>query len=175
MTALKYRPFRSVAHRLIPPRGKDRLEDVGDWLIVASSVLLLGSLFLTWSHQFSPAFLEEFGSSAVLQGIPRDPTAWQVYSAMDVLLALLAGALVAVALIGNRRARLGVLVAVAIALAFTLHALSDPPTNGPTIYDSAVRVPGYVSDSPRAGPGETVAIVALATAIVGLGLSLAAE
>ncbi len=143
--------------------------------MIASGALLLGSLFLTWSHQFSPAFLNQYGSSAVLQGIPRDPTAWQVYSAMDVLLALLAAALVVVALIGDRRARLGVLVAVALALAFTVHAASDPPTNGATIFDSALRVPSYVPNTPHAGSGEAVAIVALGIAILGLGLSVAAE
>ncbi len=160
---------------MVPPRGKDRLEDVGDWLIVASSLLLLGSLFLAWSHQFSPAFLNKFGGSAVVAGIPRDPTAWQVYSGADVLLALVAAALLVVALLGNRRARLGVLVAVAIALGFTLHALSDPPANTATIYDSAARASGYVANSPGAGPGETVALIALGVAIVGLGLSFAAE
>jgi hypothetical protein len=154
---------------------KDRREDVADWVIVAGSVALFVSLFLTWSHQFSAAFLNEFGDSAVLQGVPRDPNAWQVYSAMDVLLALLAAGLLTVALVGNRLARLCAVVGVAIALAFTVHALADPPTKGASIYDANRQVPAYVPDSARAGPGETVALVGLGLAVVGLVLSFTAE
>ena len=72
---------------------------------------LFVSLFLTWSHQFSPGFLAQYGSSDQLIGVPHDPTAWQVYSAADVVLTLLAAALVAVALAGSRAARIAALVA----------------------------------------------------------------
>ena len=64
-------------------------------MVIVGSVGLAASLFLAWSHQFSRAFLAEWGSSAQLQGIPHDPTAWQVYSTADVVLAVLAAALVA--------------------------------------------------------------------------------
>ena len=155
--------------------SKDRREDIADWLMIVGGVSLFASLFLTWSHQLSARFLSEFGSSALLQGVPRDPTAWQVYSAVDVVLALLALSLVVVALIGNRPARLSVLLAVGLALAFTLHALSHPPTSGASVFDPALSVPSYFPNSPAAGPGETVAIVALAVAIAGLGLSFTAD
>ncbi len=65
--------------------------------------------------------------------------------------------------------------AAAIALAFTLHALSDPPTNHATIFDPALSMPGYLPNAPGAGAGETVAIVALVAAIAGLGLSFTAD
>lgn len=155
--------------------SKESREVVADWLIMIGAVVLFVSLFLPWSHQFSAAFLSEFGASALLQGVPHDPTAWQVYSVVDVLLALLAGGLVVIALLGGRSARLTVVIAVAVALAFTVHAVGHPPTNGANIFDPALSVPDYVSSSPTAGAGETVAIVALGIAIAGLALSFTAD
>jgi hypothetical protein len=153
----------------------EQREVVADWLIVGGALALFGSLFLTWSHQFSPAFLAEFGASDQLRGVPRDPTAWQVYSAADLLLALLAAGLVSVALMGTRGPRSVALVAAIIALVFTLHALSRPPTNGANIFDPALSVPDYFPDSPGAGFGETVAIAGLVAALAGLGLSFTAD
>jgi hypothetical protein len=155
--------------------GKQRRELVADWLIMVGGAALLVSLFLTWSHQFSPHFLAVFGANGELQGVPHDPTAWQLYSSADVLLAGLAVALVLVALRGNRLARLVVLGAAAIGLAFTLHALSTPPTNGANIVSPGESTPSYVSSAPGAGVGETVAIAGLLTAIAGLGLSFTAD
>jgi hypothetical protein len=152
-----------------------RRELLADWLIVAGGFTLFISLFMTWTHQFGGAFLAQFGSSSQLQGVPHDPTAWQVYSAADVLLALLALALVVVALVGGRRSRMGAVVACAIALAFTLHALSKPPTNGANIFDQSLSVPAYFPTGATAGPGITVAIVALGVALIGLALSFTAD
>lgn len=144
-------------------------------LILIGALGLFGSLFLTWSHQFSPAFLVEWGTSDLLRGVPHDPTAWQVYTAMDVVLALLAGALAVIAVRGGATARLAGLAAVAAALAFTLHAVIDPPTNAPLLFNPALNVPNYFPQSPGAGPGETVALVALLLALVGLALPRRAE
>lgn len=140
-------------------------------LILAGAGLLLLSLFLTWSHQLSPGFLAHYGGSDALRGVPRDPDAWQVYSVVDILLALLAVTLGVLA-----RARVGaairgwVLAALAIAIAFTLHALAKPPTNGATIFDPARRA--YAANAPGAGIGETVALIGLLAAALGLLLSL---
>jgi hypothetical protein len=136
---------------------------------------LFGSLFLTWSHQFSAAFLSQFAASGALQGVPRDPTAWQLYSVADGLLALLAVGVMAVALRGGRSGRVVVLLGLAVALAFTLHALSDPPTIGANLSDPSLSVPNYAANSPSAGFGETVAITGLGLAIAGLGLSLTVD
>jgi hypothetical protein len=155
--------------------GSRRRELFADWLIVFGGLGLLISLFLTWSHQFSPAFLGEFGSAPQLQGIPHDPNAWQLYSVADVLLALLAVGLIVVALVGGRAARLCALVAGAIGLAFTLHALSTPPTNGTNVFDPSLSVPNYFPNAPGAGPGETLAIIALGLALVGTALSFSSE
>lgn len=148
---------------------------VADWLILIGAVLLLGSLFLTWSHQLSRAVLADYGATALLRGVPRDPTAWQVYSVMDVALALLSLGLLVISLVGGRSARIVALAGCAIALAFTVHALSDPPTNHATIFDPALSVPGYVPDAPGAGVGETLAIMALLGAIAGLALSFSVD
>jgi hypothetical protein len=150
-------------------------EVLSDWMIVLGSVALFGSLFLTWSHQFSAPFLSEFGTSVLLNGVPHDPTAWQVYSAADVLLALLAGGMVAVALVGSRGARIVAVVAAAIGLAFTIHALAAPPTSGANIFNPALSVPQYASPGSSAGIGETVAIIGLLLAIAGLGVSFTAD
>lgn len=146
-----------------------------DWLIVVGGLGLLLSLFLTWSHQFSPRLLTAFGSSAQLRGLPHDPTAWQVYSAADVLLALLAVGLIAVALVGGRTVRMVALIAAAVGLAFTLHALSAPPSSGANIFDPSLSVPAYFPNSPTAGVGVTLAIVAVVVALVGLALSFSAD
>ena len=150
-----------------------RRELFADWLIAFGGVGLLISLFLTWSHQFSPALLALFGSAAQLRGVPHDPTAWQVYSAADVILALLAIGLIAVALIGGRRVRLVALVAGALGLAFAAHALGTPPTDGANIFDPALG--SYFPNSPHRGSGEIVAIASLGVALSGLALSFTTD
>jgi hypothetical protein len=146
----------------------DQRESVADWLILLGAAALVASLFLTWSHQFSPAFLAQWGSSSQLSGVPHDPTAWQVYSAADVILALLALALVVVALVGRPAVRVATLVVCGVAVAFTLRALDTPPTVGANIV-------GGVANSPGAGVGETVALVALGLAMAGLVISFTAD
>ena len=124
-------------------------ELLADWLLVLGAAGLFISLFLTWSR-----------APRALPGVARDPTAWQVYSIVDVVLALLSVALIVVALVGRRRTRIGALMAAAIALAFAVHAHGTPPTNGAVAHERA-----------SAGVGDTVAIVSLSAAIAGLGLS----
>jgi hypothetical protein len=154
---------------------RGRREAAADWLVVIGALALFGSLFLTWSHQFSPAFLAEWGASDQLRGVPRDPTAWQLFSAADAVLALLAGALVAVALRGSRAMRGCALVAAIGAVVFVAHALGHPPTNGANIFDPSLSVPDYAPNSPSSGPGEIVAMIALGLAIAGLTLSFTAD
>ena len=148
-------------------------EVVADWLVIVGAIVVLASLFLTWSHQFSRAFLAEWGSSAQLQGVPHDPSAWQVYSTADVFLALLAVALVLVALRGGPRVRFVALLAGAGALAFTIHALSVPPTNGATIFDASTGT--YAPNAPASGAGEVVAVIGLGLAMLGLAVSFTAD
>ena len=168
-------PYRHHPRTLPTAVSKASREVIADWLIVIAAVVLFVSLFLPWSHQFSSAFLVQFGDSPLLNGVPHDPTAWQLYSVVDVLLALLAGGLFVAALIGNRSARAIAAIGVVMALGFTIHAVGHPPTNGATLFDPALSVPGYVSSGARSGSGELVAIVALGVAIVGLALSFTAD
>jgi hypothetical protein len=154
---------------------KQKRASLADWLIVGGALALFGSLFLAWSHQFSPSFLNTFGSSELLDGVPHNPTAWQVYSTMDVVLALVALGMAASALFGTRPWRVGVLVAVLVALVFTLHALNAPPTNGANIFNPSLSVPEYQSPGATAGPGETVAVIGLALAILGFLLSFSSD
>ena len=155
--------------------GKRVREVISDWLMLLGGPVLLGSLFLTWSHQFSPAFLARYGGSPALAGVPRDPSAWQVYSIVDVLLAVLAAGLLAVALRGARPARIAVLLGLLIALAFSLHALGTPPTNGADLFDPSLTPPGYTADHASAGPGEVVAVIGIGLGIVGVLVSFTAE
>ena len=146
-------------------------ELIGDCLILCGTIAQFVSLFLPWSHLLSPS---ESGS-VLAPGVPRDPTAWQAYSVIDVGLALVALALLMIALLAGLRWRLGVLVPVGLALAFTIHALSVPPTSGANVLDPAASVPRYVPVFASAGSGETVAIAALGAAVAGVVLSLTAE
>jgi hypothetical protein len=150
-----------------------RRERLADWLMLLGAVLLFASLFLPWSHQFSAGFASQLRGSGLLAAVPSDPTAWRLYGAADVLLALLAAALVGAALRGGWRARLAITALAALALAFTVHAVERPPTNG-TNLPQLTALAG-VRNNPRAGVGETVAIVALAISLAGLGLSFTAE
>jgi hypothetical protein len=153
--------------------SKKAREAIADWMMLLSGPILFGSLFLTWSHQFSRSFLAQYGDSAALHSVPHDPTAWQLYSAADVLLALLAFALVGAALRGTRNARLALVIPVGVALAFTIHALSAPPTNGADIFNPALG--RYVADSPTSGGGEITALLALLIGSVGVLLSFTAD
>ena len=65
------------------------------------------------------------------------------------------------------------LLAAAGALAFTIHALSVPPTNGATIFDASTGT--YAPNAPASGAGEVVAVVGLGLAMLGLALSFTAD
>ncbi len=140
-----------------------------DWLLLAAAPILAGSLFLTWSHQLSPALRAQYGATALLRGVPADPDAWQVYSIADVLLLLLALSLLAVALRGGRSARRALALALLVALSFTIHALGVPPTNGALVFDATTG--GYVANPVGAGAGEVVALIALVFGLVAVALS----
>ena len=145
---------------------------IADWLVLFSALLLAISLFLTWSS-LSPGYVALADRLRTLGGVTRSPDAWQVYSAADVVLAVLAAALLWVALAGPRRARILTLVSCALALAFVVHALGAPPTNGaPNAFRPGPDVSASVAPAPTPGAGETVAIIALIGAISGLSLSL---
>lgn len=148
-------------------------EASADWLMLLGAPILMGSLFLAWSHQFSRPFLLRYAGSPALQGVPRDPTAWQIYSVTDVLLAGLAAGLLAVALRGTRHARVFVALGLAVALAFTIHALSVPPTHGADIFDASLG--RYASNSPTAGPGETLGLVGIGLGLGGVLISFTAD
>jgi hypothetical protein len=139
--------------------------------MTAAAVLLLISLFLVWSHQLSAAVVARYAGTGAFDGIPRNPDAWQVYTTADVLLALLSVGLVVVALRGGQTLRMALIAA--IALAFVVHALGTPPTNGASVFDPATR--SYVATGAHAGIGVTVALVALAIAAAALLLSLTAD
>lgn len=156
--------------------SKEDREALANWLIVIGGVALFASLFMAWSHQFSGTFLQVFGRPGGLaRGVPLSPTAWQVYSAADILLGLLAAGLVAAAIAGNRIARIGAAIAAVIGLSFAVHAIIDPPTTAAAIFNPAFSVPQLASLGTTAGVGETVAVVALVLALCGLGLSFTAD
>jgi len=144
-------------------------EVIADWLMVLGAPLLLLSLFLTWSHQFSRGFLVQYEHTTALAGIPHDPTAWQVYSIVDVLMALLAAGLFAVALLGSRPGRIGVLLGLVVAIVFVIHALGTPPTNGANLFDPALGT--YTPNHPTSGVGEVVALIGLMFGSAGVLLS----
>jgi hypothetical protein len=141
--------------------------------MVVAAVALVVSLFLVWSHQLSASLIARYGSTGVFDGVPRAPDAWQVYTAADVLLTLVAVGLLAAALLGDRTLRLVLLAVVAIGLAFVVHAIGTPPTNGADIFDP--HTGHYVATGAGSGSGEVVALVALALAATALIVSLASD
>jgi hypothetical protein len=138
-------------------------ETLGDWLMLLGAAITALSLFLVWSHQLPPGVRAAAGS-----GVPAAPTAWQVYSAADVLLALLVVAVAYVAFAGSRAVRVTTTVAALVALAFVLHAHGTPPTDGVALAPPL----GPVHATP--GAGESVATAGLIVALAGLGLSFTA-
>lgn len=141
--------------------------------MVLGGAALLASLFLTWSHQYPRSLLAVPGLNVALRGVPRDATAWQVYSAADVVLAAIAVSTVAVALIGQAGARIAAGVAAAIGLAFVAHAMSVPPTNGLDVVNPAAPAGGYIGRAYASdGVGETVALAGLALTLAGAFLGL---
>lgn len=148
---------------------------IADWLVLFSAVVLVVSLFLPWSS-LSSSYVSVADRLQTLQGVLTEPDAWQVYSAVDVLLALLAIAFVYVALAGPRAGRFVTLGAALIALMFTIHAVGTPPTNGaPETLHPIAGTPSSISPDPTPGAGETAAIIALVTAMGGLALSLVTD
>ena len=150
-------------------------ETISDWLMAIAGPLLLGSLFLTWSHQLSAPLRARYGATAALAGVPADPTAWQVYSAADVFLALVAVGLFLVALLGGRARRTVLTLGLAVSLAFVVHALSVPPTNGATVFDPTLVPPGYTANAVSSGAGEVLALVAVVLGAVGVALGFTAD
>ncbi len=148
-------------------------ETVADWAMMAAALLLLISLFLVWSHQLSPAVVAHYAGTGTFAGIPRNPDAWQVYTTADVLLALVSVGLLVAALRGGRTIRMVLTAAVAVALAFVVHALGTPPTNGANVFDPATR--DYVATGAHAGIGVTVALIALALGAAALLLSFTGD
>jgi hypothetical protein len=155
--------------------SKAAREALSDWLMLLAAPILFVSLFMVWSHQFSRGFLTRYAHTGALTGVPRDPTAWQVYSIVDVLLAVLAAGLLAVALRGSRAGRVAVLLGLIVALAFVIHALGSPPTRGVSLFDPSLRPPGYTPDHPTSGTGEVVALLGLVMGAVGVAVSLTAD
>jgi hypothetical protein len=141
--------------------------------MVAAAALLLVSLFLVWSHQLSPSIVRRYGGTGTFDGVARAPDAWQLYTAADVLLALVAAALLVAALWGDRTLRMVLVAAAAIAIAFVAHAIAVPPTDGSGVFDP--RTGAYVATGASSGPGEPLALAALAVGAAALLLSLTAD
>ena len=155
--------------------SKDDGNVVADWLVLISAFVLTVSLFLPWSS-LSSTYVSVADRLHTLQGVATEPDAWQVYSAADVLLFVLAVVLVYMALAGPRAGRVVALVATLLALAFTIHAESRPPTNGaPSAFRPGQDVGSTVAPDPSSGAGEAAAIIALLVAVGGLGLSLVTD
>jgi hypothetical protein len=150
-------------------------ETISDWLMAITGPLLLGSLFLTWSHQLSTGVRARYGGTAALAGVPADPTAFQVYSGADVLLAVVAAGLMAVALWGGRAPRIALTLALMVALVFVIHAMSVPPTNGALLFDPTLSPPGYTANAVTSGTGEVLALVALGLGGIGVALAFTVD
>ncbi len=153
--------------------SRERRETVADWLMVLGAVGLLGSLFLTWSHQFSPAFLASgaprTNSRASRTTRPRGRCTrrrtwcWRCWPP----------ALVAVALVGNRAARITAGLA---AIGRSRSRCTRSAARRRTAPTSSIRRRRRTCPSdPKSGAGEIVALAALGVALAGLALSFTAD
>jgi hypothetical protein len=142
----------------------------GAVLSIVGASVLAASLFLVWSHQLPPAETHAF-HGGVLFGVAANPTAWQVYAIAAEVLAVLAIAVAAAGLWGQRPVRAAALGAVGLGLAFVIHASSAAPTNGLLLSSGTGSAVHYLTDPASTGPGETVALVGLSVAAIGLALS----
>jgi hypothetical protein len=136
-------------------------------LTLLGAATLFGSLFLVWSHQLNRAELAHFRGAA-LYGVAADPTAFQVYAVAGVVLALLAVGIAVAGLWGQRPVSAAVLVAAAVGLAFVIRAAGSAPTNGLLLVPPRDATAVYFRDPATAGVGETLAIVGLGLALMGL-------
>lgn len=141
----------------------------GRLLALTGAAGLLASLFLTWSHPLGPV-ARAVVPAAVRAGISASPDAFAVYATAGVLLAVLAVVIAAAGLWGQRPLRAGLLLADLAALAFVVHAAATPPTNGLVLATPGSGGRRYFADPATAGAGETLALVALALAAIGLAL-----
>jgi hypothetical protein len=71
--------------------------------------------------------------------------------------------------------RITALAGTALAFGFTIHALSSPPSNAGKIFNPSLSVPDYYANNASAGVGETVALLALAAAGIGLCVTFTAD
>jgi hypothetical protein len=98
-----------------------------------------------------------------------------VYSGADVLLALVAGGLMAVALWGGRARRIALALALIVALVFVIHAMGVPPTNGALLFDPTLPGPGYSANPVSSGTGEVLALIALGLGSAGVALTFTVD
>jgi hypothetical protein len=80
-----------------------------------------------------------------------------------------------VALWGGRARRIALMLALVVALAFVIHALSVPPTNGALLFDPTLTPPGYSANPVSSGVGEALALVALSLGTVGVALAFTVD
>ena len=138
--------------------------------------LLLGSLFLIWSHQLSAGARARYGATAALARVPANPTAWQVYSGADVLLALVAVGLIAVALWGGRApAHRAGAARWRSRWPSSSTRSSAPPTNGALLFDPTLSPPAYSANAVSSGTGEVLALVALVLGAAGVALAFTVD
>ncbi|MEO6858068.1 MAG: hypothetical protein ABI323_05710 [Solirubrobacteraceae bacterium] len=88
---------------------------------------------------------------------------------------MLAGSLLPVAVRCSRPGRIAVLLGLGVALAFVIHALAVPLTNGANLFDPSLSPRGYTPNHPSSGGGEVAALIALVMGRVGVVVSFTAE
>jgi hypothetical protein len=146
-------------------------------LVVCGALGLLGSLFLEWRISPVHNFLILFGALDRIGGFfAADRTGWQLYSVANILLALLTALLLVAAFVRRRPLRAVAAILALAGLAFAIHALlaTPGPTGSRTAIGGSGAGPIVSRDVPAlyaaVGPGETVAIVALTLAVLGLAI-----
>lgn len=141
-------------------------------LIAAGAAALFVSLFLTWSSTGLGNYLVVFGAVHRLAAALPHRDAWHTYSVADILLAALAAGLFVAAVFRHRVFRIVIAVFALAGLAFCIQSVADPPKVAGVGRLGLGFMLAFVSS---AGAGQTVAIVALAIALLGLALTVRAR
>jgi hypothetical protein len=152
---------------------------VGRWVAAIAGVVLCGSLFLPWSRSAHANTVVLFGAGNRIGGFfdGGSKDASEVYSVADVCLAAVAVGIFAAAVIKRADIRPLILITMLPTLIFTVGQIFSLPA--PSVFVGIPRTTGahglYNGFAVTAGIGETVGVVALAAAGLGLAVSFMAR
>ena len=153
--------------------GLNRAALGGRVAVVAAGILLLVSLFLTWtSLSLQQLALLAVTANGSLGRLSLSWNAWQAYAGVAAALTAVGVLLIVTGVLNRLPLIVPAGLACLAALGFVIVQLADPPSALPTHLGSALPSSGATARS-TAGAGETVALIALVLAVIAMWAMLA--